>query len=100
MLARRRSLRAITRGGTTMAKGAMFVGWGAAVHGREQKALQVFGEAIQYYTRLQQAGRIDGFEPFQLQPHGGDLAGFLILKGEQETLARMLVDPEFVALNA
>jgi hypothetical protein len=79
--------------------GALFIGWGRAVDGREQKALQVFGEAIAYYGRLQQAGTIDGFEAFQLQPHGGDLAGFLILKGDQEKLARLLIDQDFVRLN-
>ncbi len=41
-----------------MATGALVIGWGPAVRGREQKALQVFNEAIQYYTQLQQqAGR-------------------------------------------
>jgi hypothetical protein len=83
-----------------MAKGALFVGWGAAVAGREAKALQVFGEAIQYYTRLQGRGAIDGFEPVALQPHGGDLAGFLLVKGDREKLAALLVDDEFINLNA
>ena len=42
-----------------MANTALVIGWGPAVQGHEQKALQVFGEAIQYYTRLQQQGQID-----------------------------------------
>jgi hypothetical protein len=82
-----------------MAKGAMFVGWGPAVVGREAKALQVFDEAIKYYTQLQGRGAIDSFEPVALQPHGGDLAGFLLIKGDREKLAAMLADDEFVALN-
>lgn len=82
-----------------MAKGALFIGWGPAVRGREAKALQVFQEALQYYGRLQQAREIDGFEPFALQPHGGDLAGFLLVRGEHEKLARLLVNEEFVRLN-
>src|SRR5947208_13022661 len=53
----------------------LFRSWGPAVTGREQKALQVFNEAVAYYGRLQQAGTISGFEPFLLQPHGGDLGG-------------------------
>ena len=82
-----------------MAAGALFVGWGPAVTGREQKALQVFNEAVAYYGRLQQAGTISGFEPFLLQPHGGDLGGFLLLRGDLEALARLLVEEEFVRLN-
>ena len=82
-----------------MAKGALFVGWGSPVPGREQKALQVFAEAVAYYGRLQQAGDIDGFEPFLLQPHGGDLSGFLLVKGDLPKLAGLLVADEFVRLN-
>jgi hypothetical protein len=82
-----------------VAKGALFVGWGPAVVGREQKALQVFQEAVQYYGRLQGAGEIDGFEAFALDPHGGELAGFLLLRGEQAKLAALLVNEEFVRLS-
>ena len=42
-----------------MANAMLVSGWGPAVQGREQKALQVFSEAIQYDTRLQQQGQID-----------------------------------------
>jgi hypothetical protein len=65
-----------------MANATLVIGWGPAVQGREQKALQVFSEAIQYYTRLQQQGQIDSFEPVALEPHGGDLNGFLLVGGD------------------
>ena len=65
-----------------MANAALVIGWGPVVPGREQKALQVFGEAIQYYTRLQQQGQIESFEPVALEPHGGDLNGFLLVRGD------------------
>ena len=83
-----------------MANAAIFIGWGEAVRGREQKALQVFGEAIQYYTRLQQQGEIESFEPVQLEPHGGDLRGFLLIRGESERLDRLRRSQEFIRLNA
>jgi hypothetical protein len=82
-----------------MAKGALFVGWGPAVTGREQKAVSVFQEALDYYGRLQRAGEIDSFEAFLLQPHGGDLGGFLLAKGDLEKLAALQVKDEFVRLN-
>src|SRR5258708_10643032 len=56
-----------------MATGALMIGWGHVVPGREQKSLQVFNEAIQYYTQLQQQGTIESFEPVTLEPHCGDL---------------------------
>jgi hypothetical protein len=82
-----------------MAMSALFIGWGPAVRGREQKALQVFQEALQYMGRLQQQGQIQSFEPVQLEPHGGDLAGFMVIKGDPEALSRLRVNDEFLALN-
>ena len=82
-----------------MAVGALFIGWGQAVRGREQQALAVFQEALQYYGRLQQQGDIDSFEPVALEPHGGDLAGFLLVRGDADKLARVRVSEEFIALN-
>ena len=79
-----------------MAKSALFIGWGQPVVGREQKALQLFGEVMQYYGRLQQQGELDGFEPILLDAHGGDLNGFILLRGDTEKLARLRTDPEFV----
>ncbi len=82
-----------------MPEGALFVGWGPAVRGREQKALQVFDEAVALYTRLQQAGEITSFEPVLLEPHGGELAGFFLLRGEPERLQRLRASEEFLRLN-
>ena len=65
-----------------MAGEALFIGWGAVVRGREQQALQVFQESMQYYGGLQQEGRIESFDVYLLAPHGGDLNGFVILRGE------------------
>jgi hypothetical protein len=78
-----------------MAKGALFIGWGQVVRGREQKGLQVFNEAVQYWSRLQQEGTIDRFETYFLGVHGGDLAGFALLHGDRETLSRLRSDEGF-----
>lgn len=68
------------------------------MRGREQQALQVFQESMEYYGRLQQEGQIDGFEPFLLGPHGGDLNGFIILRGERAKLAEIRFSDEFERL--
>jgi hypothetical protein len=83
-----------------MATAALFIGWGQVARGREQQSLKVFGEAIQYYTELQQRGEIESFEPVALEQHGGDLAGFLLIRGEQDQLARIRSSPEFLRLNS
>lgn len=78
---------------------ALFIGWGQPVRGREREAQKVFQEAVQYWQSKQQAGEIEGFEPFSLTPHGGDLAGFLIVRGEREKLAALLVSDDQQRLN-
>ncbi|HKW22225.1 MAG TPA: hypothetical protein VJO13_12655 [Ktedonobacterales bacterium] len=82
-----------------MANAALFIGYGPPVQGREQQSLQVFGEAIQYYGRLQQQGQIESFEPVFLEPHGGDLSGFILLRGEREALNRVRYTEEFLRLT-
>jgi hypothetical protein len=79
-----------------MAKGALFIGWGQTVRGREQKALQVFNESVQYWASLEQNGAIERFETYLLEVHGGDLAGFALLHGDREKLDRLRSDAEFV----
>jgi hypothetical protein len=82
-----------------MAQGALFIGWGNSVRGREQLSLQVFQEALQFFGRLQQSGQIESFEPVQLEPHGGDLAGFLLIKGDSARLGQLRMDEDFLRLT-
>ena len=83
----------------SMANGALVIGWGSVIPGREQKSLQVFSEAIQYYARLQQQGTIESFEPVALDYHGGDLQGFLLIRGDREKLNTLRNSEEFLSLN-
>jgi hypothetical protein len=82
-----------------MPEAALFVGWGAPVRGREAKSLEVFGESMEYWGRLQQDGRIESFEVVLLYPHGGDLAGFALLRGTHEQLNEVGGDDEFLRLT-
>lgn len=78
-----------------MSENAMFIGWGNAVRAREQQATTVFSEANDYWHKLQDAGDIEEYELFVLEPHGGELAGFAILKGEAGSLATIHASEEF-----
>ena len=82
-----------------MANAALFIGYGPTVPGRAQQALQVFNEALQYYGRLQQQGQIENFEPVFLEPHGGDLAGFFLLRGDRDKLNGIRFTEEFLRLT-
>jgi hypothetical protein len=82
-----------------MSDEALFLGWGEVVRGREAKAVQVFNESVEYYAKLQQEGKIESFEPWFLAPHGGDLDGFILIRGERSQLDEVLRSPEFESLQ-
>jgi hypothetical protein len=79
---------------------AIFIGWGQVVRGQEQRALEVFNESVAYWGSLQQEGRIESLDVVLLTPHGGDLAGFALLKGDPAKLDELSRDPEFQRRNA
>lgn len=81
--------------GGFMADSALFIGFGVPVRGRERQATKVFNEVVEYYAGLQQAGEIESFEAVLLEPHGGDLDGFFLLRGDEARLARVRASEEF-----
>jgi len=82
-----------------VAQGAIFIGWGQPFPGYRQKALKVFNDAMEFWKRLQKQGEIDSFEVVFLSPHGGDLVGFNLIRGDREKLARLQMNPEYESLN-
>lgn len=78
-----------------MADRALFIGWSRPVVGREKEANQLFQKAMSYYARLLSEGHIESFEPVLLAAHGGDLNGFVMLRGEAGKLEALREDDEF-----
>jgi hypothetical protein len=78
-----------------MADRILFIGWGANVRGREVRGLEVFDQAVGFYGRCQQEGRIESFDVILLDPHGGGLAGYMELHGSADQLAALREDEEF-----
>ena len=83
-----------------MADAAIFVGFGQAARAREPQALELFGQVLEFYSGLQERGEIESFEPVLLQPHGGDLAGFALIRGSLEQLTALQTNEDFLRLNA
>jgi hypothetical protein len=75
------------------------MGWGTPVRGREKASLDVFGEAAALWSRLQQEGKLESFEPVFLVPHGGDLQGFFLLRGERAALQEIQESDEFLRVS-
>ena len=81
---------------------ALFIGWGPTIPGREHHALKLFDEALEIFESLKQAGEIESFEPVLLGPHGGELEGFILVKGEiaKLTAFQMREDVERLRIKA
>ena len=69
-----------------MADAGLFIGWGQVVRGREDRALEVFNETVELYGQMQSDGRIEDFEVCLLDPHGGELGGFELLRGSEDQI--------------
>ncbi|MBI4815420.1 MAG: hypothetical protein HY791_04150 [Deltaproteobacteria bacterium] len=65
------------------------VGWNRAMPGREAAANETFGKWQMFLMQEQGAGRIQGFEHYLIQAHGGDLNGFTMVKGSYSQLTAL-----------
>src|SRR5262245_3071838 len=81
-----------------MADAGLFIGWGEVVRGREERALDVFNETLEYYGQLQSGGRIEDLEVALLDPHGGELLGYVMLRGTEDQIDAVRRDEDFVRL--
>lgn len=77
-----------------MADRMLFIGWGASVRGSEGRGLEVFNEALGLLGRMQQDGRIDGFDVVLFEPNG-DLNGYIEVHGSGEQITALRADEEF-----
>jgi hypothetical protein len=81
-----------------MADAGLFIGWGQVARGREDRALDVFNETIELYGQMQSDGRIESFDVALLEPHGGELAGYVLLRGSEEQIDAVHHDEGFQRL--
>ena len=78
-----------------MADAGLFIGWGEVVRGREDRALDVFNETVEMYGQMQADGRIESFDLALLNPHGGELQGFAMLRGSEAQIDAVGRDEDF-----
>jgi hypothetical protein len=82
-----------------MADAGLFIGWGQVVRGREERALDVFNETLELYGQLQSDDRIESSEVCLLQPHGGELGGFALIRGSEEQIDALRHSEDFERIN-
>ena len=81
-----------------MANAVIFLGWNRPTVGREQQAMQLFQKSLEFYGKLMAEGRIDSFEPIILSAHGGDLNGFILIRGNAKKLSEIKREETFIDL--
>ena len=79
-----------------MANAVLFIGWKRPVPGREQQAMGLFQKGIEYYAKSQSEGKIESYEPVILAAHGGDLNGFILVKGDAVKLSELRREDAFI----
>jgi len=82
-----------------MANFGLFLGFNLPARGRELQASKVFGESMAYWNQRKAAGDVESVEVAILEPHGGDLGGFILIRGEPQKLAQLRGSEEFARLN-
>lgn len=76
----------------------ILIGWNRVVPGKESQAMALFGEALAFWSTA--AGRDDrelrtGF----LSPHGGDMNGFILIRGEMAKLGQVMETDEYLTIQ-
>jgi hypothetical protein len=77
-----------------MADRMLLIGWGSPVRGLEERALEVFNDAMGLLGRMQQDGRIESFNVVLLEPNS-DLDGYIEIQGTSDQITSLRSDEEF-----
>ena len=77
-----------------MADRVLFITWEHPARGLEEKALESLNEGLGLAGRMQQEGRIEGFDVVLLEPNG-ELGGYIAIRGSAEQIAALREDEEF-----
>lgn len=78
----------------------LFIKWGKPVPGREEMAISLFTEAIEYFQDKVATGWITFFEPFFFQTSDRDEeTGFFVIKGPVAYIFKLLEEEPFLFLQ-
>lgn len=80
-----------------MSSNALLFGWNRSVPGRERESAAHFEEFVGYLEGLKSDGTIESFDVVFLHPHGGDMNGFFLIRGESGDLSGLMSADEWIA---
>ncbi|UCG99048.1 MAG: hypothetical protein JSW31_08515 [Burkholderiales bacterium] len=79
-----------------MSSNAIFFAWNRSLPGRERISGEHFSDFVGYLGGLQKAGSIQSFEVVFLNPHGGDMNGFFLIRGDSGKLDALISGDDWV----
>ncbi len=79
-----------------MSSNAIFFGWNRSLPGRERQSAEHFGEFVVYLNELQKNGNIHSYHVMFLNPHGGDMNGFFLIRGDSARLDALMASDDWV----
>ncbi len=65
-----------------MSDAAIFLGWSQPIQNREIDALDLLGRLNTWLEELKSSGQIISSVRVSLEPHGGGMAGFVLIEGD------------------
>jgi hypothetical protein len=78
-----------------MSPNVLFFGWNRSMTGRESLSAQHFKDFSEYLAAQKSQGAIDSFEAVLLEPTGGNLNGFFLIRGASDQLNKLTASPEW-----
>lgn len=85
----------IGKGAAIMGSNAILFGWNRSVPGRENTSGDHFQEFVAYLQELVGKGAIEDFDIMFLDPHGGDMNGFFLIRGEPSKLDALIASDQW-----
>jgi hypothetical protein len=74
----------------------VMLGWNRPLPGREKMSSEHFQEFIGYLQAQKEGKKIDSYEPVLLEPYGGSLNGFFLIRGSAEQVTQLTNSPEWI----
>jgi hypothetical protein len=78
-----------------MPANTILFGWNRPLPGRERISAAHFDEFVAYLEGLRKKNTITGYDVVFLTPHGGDLNGFFLLRGDGSKLDALVASEDW-----
>ncbi|HYU79570.1 MAG TPA: hypothetical protein VEK56_11335 [Vicinamibacterales bacterium] len=79
-----------------MTSNVIVFGWNRPLPGREHISAAHFDDFVKYLSEQQRSTNIQSFDIVFLDPHGGDLNGFFLIKGNPEELDTLMSSKDWI----